>query len=126
MNMSLTKLDTLIDEFPEEAQALERLVDLLKPRPGRNDRREYSPARMYDLIQPTNFRVLVQILSSATQKGLIKRIIRVVSPTTGGGIGDFESIVDIPDFLLDIRVGREIEVTTDSITMVYEILPDNH
>lgn len=123
--MSSTRLDTLIDEFPEESAAIARLSDLLEPSDDRPEMREYTSARLYDLLRPSNHRVLVQLLSSAADKGLVRKIVRVVS-TARGGIGDFDSLLDIPPTLFDERIGVEVEVTPDNIILIYQVKATAH
>lgn len=118
--MSSTKFDTLIDEFPEESVAVGRLVELIKSAMSTPGRKEYSPMRLYDLLSPSNYRVLVQILSSAADKELLHKTLRVVS-VSGGGIQDFDSVLDIPIEIFDDRIGRVVEVSPDNIQMIFFI-----
>lgn len=118
--MSSTKFDTLIDEFPEESAAVGRLFELVRDGQSRPGRKEYRPNRLYDVLQPSNYRVLVQILSSAAEKGLLERTFRVLS-SSGGGIGDYASILDIPHEIFDTRIGRRVEVSQDDIEMIFII-----
>lgn len=118
--MSSTKFDTLIDEFPEESAAVGRLVELIRTASSTAGRKEYSPTRLYDLLRPSNYRVLVQMLSSAADKGLLHKSLRVVS-ASGGGIQDFDSILEIPLEIYDERIGRVVEVSQDHIEMIFSI-----
>jgi hypothetical protein len=116
--MSSIKLDILIDEFPGEIEAIDRLAFLLDESDKKNYVCEYTPQRMYDLVRPSNQRVLFQILSSAAEKGILKKVVRVES-VARGGIGDFDSVLDIPLTLLDTRLGYEIEVEPSQIFLIY-------
>ena len=118
--MSLAKSDTLIDEFPEEPAAVQRLLELLRDAASRVGRREYRADRLYDLLQPSSYRVLIQILSSAVDKGMLNRIFRVLS-STGGGIGDFSAVMEIPLIIYDSRIGHDVEVSTDDIELIFVI-----
>lgn len=118
--MSSTTFDTLIDEFPEESDAVGRLVDLVRFEQMQPGRREYRPNRLYDKLQPSNYRVMVQILSSAADKGLLRRTFRVLS-RSGGGIGEFDSVLDIPQEMYDSRRGLRVEVLPDDIEMIFVI-----
>lgn len=120
--MSSLKFDTLIDEFPEETAAIIRLLDLVRAGQSRPGLKEYRANRLYDVLQPSNYRVLVQILASAAEKGLLKRSFRVLS-STGGGIGDFNSVLEIPLELYDSRTGRNVEVSPDDIELIFVIEP---
>lgn len=118
--MSSIKFDTLVDEFPEESAAVGRLLELVRDGRTRPGRREFRPNRLYDLLQPSNYRVLVQMLSSAEDKGLMTRVFRILS-SSGGGICDYDSIMDIPLEVFDDRIGRRVEVSPDDIEMIFII-----
>lgn len=118
--MSSTKFDTLIAEFPEESAAIGRFVELLRSAMESGRRWEYTPNRLYDLLRPSNYRVLVQMLSSATEKGLLHKSLRLES-TSGGGIQDFDSFLEIPLEIYDHRIGRMVEVSQDQITMIFSV-----
>ena len=118
--MSSIKFDTLINEFPEESAAVSRLLELVRDGQSRPGRKEYRPNRLYDELQPSNYRVLVQILTSAAEKGLLQRSFRVLS-RKGGGIGDFDSILDIPHEIFDHRIGHDVEVSQDDIELIFVI-----
>jgi hypothetical protein len=119
--MSFDKFDTLIDEFPEEADAVGRLRELIERAVSTPGRKEYTPNRLYDLLKPSNYRVLVHILTSASDKGLVRKAIRVESTSGLGGIGDFSSIIDVPPQLYDTRIGRMVDVVQDQLEMIYSI-----
>jgi hypothetical protein len=118
--MSSTKFDTLIAEFPEEQAAVRHLVELVQEASSSGAREEYTPARLYDILHPSNYRVLVQMLTSAADKGLLHKSLRVYS-TSGGGIQDFDSLLDIPLEIYDNRTGRFVEVSQDQIRMIFSI-----
>jgi hypothetical protein len=118
--MFSTRYDTLIDEFPEESAAVSRLLELVREGESRPGRKEYRANRLYDMLQPSNYRVLVQILSSAADRGMLKRSFRVLS-SAGGGIGDFDSILEIPAVLYDTGTGRNVEVSKEDIELIFVI-----
>lgn len=97
-----------------------RLVELVRTAASSGVHREYSPARLYDLVRPSNYRVLVQMLSSAAEKGFLHKSLRVLS-TSGGGIEDFDSVLNIPLEIYDHRIGRVVEVSQDQIQMIFSI-----
>jgi hypothetical protein len=120
--MSSPKFDTLIDEFPEEVDAVKRLLELVRDGQARPGRKEYRANRLYDVLQPSNYRVLVQMLSSAAEKGLLERSFRVLSGN-GTGIGDFDSVSEIPLELYDSRIGKNVEVSLDDVELIFVIKP---
>ena len=119
--MSSANLELLINEFPEEQVAVERLVAFLDSASvTASYQRELTAQRLYELVQPSSQRVLAKILVRLVQKGVLKKIVRVESDGLGG-IGDFESILDVPLVLFDSRVGRDVEVRPDQIHLIYKL-----
>ena len=118
--MSSISLDTLINEFPEEQAAVERLSAFLDSTSESAFVRELTVQRLYDLIKPSSQRVLAKILVKLVQQGVFKQVVRIESGALGG-IGDFDSIVDVPLELFDDRIGRNIEVRLDQIHLIYRI-----
>lgn len=119
--MSSVKFDSLIAEFPEERQAVERLSALLDSCARSHlEYHELTIQRLFDELQPSSNRVLAKLLISAVRHGLIQRKIRVISDRKGG-IGDFDSIADVPSVMFDSRIGIEIEVRPDQVQMIYRI-----
>jgi hypothetical protein len=119
--MSSDKFDILIDEFPDETAAVRRLREEIVRALASPGRKEYSPTRLYDLLQPSNYRVMIRLLSSASDKGLLHKYIRVESASGKGGIGDYDSVIDVPLQLYDSRIGRMVDVTQDQLEMIYSI-----
>lgn len=73
------------------------------------------------LAQKVNVSVeeLIPALAELVKHGLAQRIVRVLSPI-GGGIGDFQSVEDIPDEIYDERQGREISVKPENLVIIYK------
>jgi hypothetical protein len=118
--MSSVNLDILINEFPEEKVAVERLAAYLDSASTSGVARELTVQRLYDLISPSSQRVLAKILVRLVQQGVFTQVVRVESEALGG-IGDFESIVDVPPVLFDSRIGRNVDVNLDKIRLIYKL-----
>lgn len=118
--MSSASLDTLFNEFPEERDAVERLAAFINSTPESGPVRELPISRLYDLIAPSSQRVLAKIISRLVQQGVFKQVARVESDAMGG-IGDFDSITDVPPVLYDSRMGRDVEVRLDQINLIYRL-----
>lgn len=117
--MSSVKLDTIIDEFPEEREAVGRLMDFINSNAQVDGAaRMFSIGRIFDVIHPSSQRVLVKMLMRAVEYGYVEKVLRVDSDL--GGIGEYKSLSDIPDVLHD-RKGREVEVRPDQISLLYKI-----
>ena len=118
--MSSPNLDTLIKEFPEERDAVRRLADFLGSSSTSGQTRVLNAQRLYDLIHPSSQRVLAKILARLVQQGIVKQLVRVESDARGG-IGDFDSIVDVPPVIYDSQTGHDIEVRFDQIRLMYRL-----
>ncbi len=119
--MSSVNLDTLITEFPEERAAVEKLAAYIDSTDvsGRA-RPELTVQRLYDLIKPSSQRVLAKILVRLAQEGIVKQIVRVESEARGG-IGDFDSLVDVPPVIFDSRIGHDVRVSMDNVRLIYRL-----
>lgn len=119
--MSSANLDLLINEFPEEKEAVDRLKRfLLSASRPESPVRELTVQRLYDVLHPSSQRVLAKILLRLVKAGVFEQIVRVESDALGG-IGDFESISDVPLVLFDSRIGRNVEVRLDQIRLMYRV-----
>lgn len=118
MSKCSVSLDTLTSEFPEHELALRQLADVLQQK-GQQEGFCLSINRIYDLIEPHSITTLARILGSLVDKGVLKQFVRVNS-SSGGGIGDFESIVDVPMEIFDARRGCNVEVNLDQIELLYK------
>jgi hypothetical protein len=119
--MSSIKLDTIIDEFPEERDAIERLAAFIENNARANGaERVFSMNRMFDVVHPSSQRVLVKMLMLATEYGYLEKVLRVTNGGHGGT--DFKSLMDIPEVMIDRR-GNEVEVNMDQISLMYKVCP---
>jgi len=101
---------------------MDRLNKILEPQPRKA---EYTLDRMCELVEPQSREELVLALGRLVQSGKIKRVIRVESRTTHGGIGDFENLKDVPPVLTDKRSGLTMEVTPDDLRLIYVVPASN-
>jgi len=83
---------------------------------------EFTLEELCDLVKPKSREELVLALGDLVRTGKIKQVIRVVSPKTQGGIGDYETLDDVPSVANDWRTDTQIEVTPDDLRVIY-ILP---
>jgi len=60
------------------------------------------------------------VIKFLENQGLVKKIIRVESPAYGG-IGDFDSILDLPSVIEDFRTGLELAVTEENTKVLYSL-----
>jgi hypothetical protein len=121
--MSSINLEALIDEFPEEAASVERLAVYLdqSERLGQQTK-ELSVQRFFDITEPSSQAILIKILQRLVQQGVLRKVVRVESDAAGG-IADFPSVSEVPPVLFDFRIGRDIEVRSDQLKLVYQFEP---
>lgn len=124
--MSSMKFKSLMSEFPEEHDALKRLESHLSEVQERATKaatsKELTLQRLYELAGPSSQRVLVSILTRLCQQGVVSRSVRVESPE-GQAIGDFASVLDVPEVIRNFRDGQNVNVSVDSLKMVYTVSP---
>ncbi|MEP1383483.1 MAG: hypothetical protein ABJK64_06775 [Paraglaciecola sp.] len=63
------------------------------------------------------------LIKHLEKTGEINKILRVESPSLGG-VGDFESISDIPEVIDDFRTGLELQVRPENIRVLYTLNKD--
>jgi hypothetical protein len=63
--------------------------------------------------------VLSVILAGLVELGLARRVIRIESPSTRGGLQDCDSLEEIPLSIPDVN-GQEIPVTPEMLKVVYK------
>jgi hypothetical protein len=102
---------------------MERLDEILKAEP--RQKAEYTLERMVELVEPQDREELILALGDLVRNGRIKKLIRVISPKTRGGIGDFESLEAVPSVLTDSRTGLTMEVTPDDLCLIYVVPAQN-
>ena len=111
--MRSDKFETITAEKPEWKDTIQALADLLEP--GKEYSFNFLVHRLPD-VPPAQ---LSLVLSELDDVGVLQRIVRVESPETGGGIGDFRSLLDVPETIVDYRTGKTLEVTPDNIRTIF-------
>lgn len=119
--MSSVKLEPLISEFPEETDALVRLKSFLEANQGGRRELVFPLERFFEVAEPSSQRILLGIMSRLVQQGALKKVVRVES-TAGGGIGDFDSLSDVPSSIFDGRQGQMVDVNPDQVRLMFKLL----
>lgn len=121
MSTHSVNLELLTAEFPRDREAASRLVhhftELAKRDGGRD--KVYSVGKMFDIASPSSKDTLLRLLSRLVQQGLIDQFIRLEVNATGQG--DFASISDVPDEIVDRNTGETIEVRPDYVRLYYKL-----
>jgi hypothetical protein len=108
-------LETLIDKYPSERRAIIKLGEVL----GSGEHEEFTLNRLTDLVHPTSIELLAGALGELVRSGKLRLVVRVISPSTHGGIADFDSLDEVPDVIHDWRTDREVEVKADDLRVLY-------
>lgn len=117
--MSLQELENVISSTPIDRQSGKRLVDLVERAKGEGHK-DYTFDLLIQEVSPQSPEALALALRALVQNGIAKRVIRVESPTTHGGIGDFSSVTEIPEEIHDWRADEDIRVRPENLRVVYK------
>jgi hypothetical protein len=100
------------------ANAVHAVEAVLKRKP----QGEFTFERLLDLAGEVDERDLASALALLVNSGRLKQIVRIESPyVKGGGIGDFDSIVDVPERIRDERSDTELTVTPSNLRVLYRV-----
>ena len=115
--------ERIADKFALGTESRLRLANILHEAADRD--REYTLNQLAELVEPPNTTQLAALLGCLVREGELRKIIRVVSPTTQGGIGDFDSLEQVPNEVRDWRTDTMVEVKPDDLRVVYIIPAHN-
>jgi hypothetical protein len=119
--MSSVKLEPLISEFPEEADALLRLKTFVEQNQGGRREPIFPLERFFEIAEPSSQRILLGIMSRLVQQGAVKKVVRVES-TAGGGIGDYDSLSEVPVAIFDNRQGHVVEIDPGQVRLMFKLV----
>ena len=117
--MSSISFNQLAKRFPDEAETIRRLAKLVTS-PG-SVGKVYTLDRLADLLETNSREDLALILAELVRAGVLRLFVRVESPSSRGGIGDFDDIDKIPDTIHDWRTDRELQVTPEDLRVLYAL-----
>jgi hypothetical protein len=120
--MSTINSETLINNFPQDRDTVQRLLAIFEDNQGRL--KEFTLKRLFDRTTPRSELALAQILNHLVNTGAIKRIVRVESPNLGG-LQDFSSLMEVPEVIHDWRRDVDMCVTPEDINILYEVNSDS-
>lgn len=122
--MHSVSLDPIISRFPGERQAVKRLENLIneaEKRPASKLPEEYTFDHLLHKTDVSSAETLSLILSELVKQGILQKIVRVESPGTKGGIGDYTSLTEVPTEVFDSRTDRTIRVTPGDLRVIFRI-----
>jgi hypothetical protein len=85
---------------------------------------EFTFGHLLQEVQPASPDELALALAQLTTTRFLEKIIRVESPESHGGIGDFHSLAEIPHEMRDWRTNRVIEVRPENLTIIFRPGPE--
>lgn len=125
MSMSLVSLRELMRKLPSERDAIKRLESLLnsvREQPGKiGEAPEYTFEHLYKKTKFSSPEALSLVLAELVDRGVIEKCVRVESPSTGGGIGDYDSLLDVPKTIYDWRADKELAVAPENLRVVFKL-----
>jgi hypothetical protein len=110
--MSLTNSD---EPTSDAMKIVPRLKEVFGSQPGF----EFTFNSLFDAVKPHNEKQLALALASLVDQGVIRKFVRVQSPTTHGGLGDFPSVIDVPDEIHDIHADSWVQVRPEHLVVIY-------
>ena len=121
MSMSSKKLENLISNLTDnQRDAINRFEHYVCSTDIHNDL-FLTINRLYDILSPASQGSLAKLLGDLVDAGLLKLVVRIESPETGGGIEDYSSITEVPDTLHDIYSDHEFHVNPENIKILYKL-----
>ena len=115
MNTSSVRFVNLMRQYPSEAAAIDYIQHLFDSKGA-----EFGLEHIYEKSKPSSTYVLASILMNLVDSGLISKSYRVVSPSDAGGIGDFDSIDEIPTHIYDPRSQQDLDVVPALVKVIYK------
>jgi hypothetical protein len=116
--MSSVSLTPITANLPLDRRSRRRLENLVRKAQAEKHLLTFEMIlRRVDSIPPE---LLSMILARLVDLGLAERIIRVESPATKVGLGDFLSLDQVPRTIHDHSTGSELTVTPDDLRVIYK------
>lgn len=85
---------------------------------------EFTFSHLLQSVEPTSPDELALVLAQLTTSHFLEKIIRVESPETHGGIGDFRSLSEVPQEIHDWRTNQMIDVRPENLVVVFRPGPE--
>lgn len=109
------KLGNLIRSSGPGKGLAQRVRQLFQGEP----RAEYTFPHIVQNVKPGSPEDVAAVLNELTKTAEVEKILRVESPTTHGGIGDYSSAQEIPAEVYDFRADRNIRVRPENVVVIF-------
>jgi len=120
MSSSLSSLQNLTAEFPQEEEALDKLTRLISEGQNSSKNWELTINRIYDQSHFSSLFILAEVLQRLVDEGILQKIIRI--ETAEGGIAEYTSLDEIPSIVHNWRNDRELIVDPSYLKTIYKLL----
>lgn len=110
--------ESIASKHPSEGEAIAKLRQLLTT--PRRQAEEFTLNTLCDLVTPRDREELAIILSELARTGLVKLVVRVMSPSKQGGVRDFPDLAQVPEVIHDWRTDTQLQVTSENLSIIYK------
>lgn len=110
--------ETIASKHPSEREAIAKLREILY-RPNRQEA-EFTLNRLCDLVTPRDREEFAVILGELARGGLVKLVVRVISPSTQGGVQDYSTLDEVPEVVHDWRTDSLLHVGPENLRVIYK------
>lgn len=117
MNTYSEDFSNLIHKLPSEESSLRCLENLISKPDAKN--KEYTLRRLFELCHPSSLNTLNTVLEQLTNKGILKKKVRLISPRTGSLISSYDDVGSIPIEIYDPTSDLRFETSLDNVEIVY-------
>lgn len=117
------KFEPLIHKYPSDAEALSRVAEFLMRRESKGQSASslrMTPERLQAISKVNNRSTLAHLIMVLLSEKIFDRYVVVNSPS-GGGIAEFRSIAEVPEFIHDTIRDIEMQVTADKLQTLYKV-----
>jgi hypothetical protein len=113
-----------MNRLPNESaaiMALEALLNSLRDQYAKSGAvPEYTFDHLYQKAGFSSPEALSLVLAELVDRGEIQKRVRVESPSTGG-IGDYESLQEVPKTVYDWRSDKQLTVTPENLQVIFKL-----
>ncbi len=79
----------------------------------------YTFNHLYQVVKPTNATQLAMVLTELVKSGVLRQFVRVESPETHSGIGDYSSITEVPSEIHDESSDTWRNIRPENLRVMY-------
>jgi hypothetical protein len=123
--MSSASLEPIIHKFPDQRKLVTRLASLLREATQdaspKGPQPEFTFEHLMHQTQPSSAEVLSVILSELVSEGILRKVVRVESPYSHGGIADYPSLTAVPSEVFDWSTDKQLVVQPENLRVIFKL-----